>query len=432
MMLHRLALGTALMVALVACTAASPEPSPEPPNEAGFRSVWVEDYRTKMEAGWLGQMVGVGYGGPTEFTHLGQIIPPERMPGYDPATQVNTSWDQDDLYVELTFLGSMEEYGLDVSQEQAGIDFANTRYPLWHGNQAARDNIRSGIAPPDSGHPEFTEHPDDIDFQIEADVFGLVSPGLPQQAIELGDRFGHIVGYGDGVYGGQFMACLYSESFFTEDAERLIEAGLSCIPDGSQYASAVRDVVRWWQEDPKDWERTWQRIDETYHLDPSHRLASCETEGRPGFNIDAKLSGAYVVMGLLYGAGDPLDTITISTRAGQDSDCNAASAGGVIFAAGGPSAELEELRRSVDREGSWAGTDHTLTDVLRVSEELARAAVLKAGGRIERDDAGDEYLLIPIQQPRPLQLEQSWDPEQAAASTWTDEQQARIRSGRRG
>ena len=31
------------------------------------------------------------------------------------------------------------------------------------------------------------------------------------------------------------------------------------------------------------------------------------------FNIDAKLNGAYIVMGLLYGEGDPDKTLEIST-----------------------------------------------------------------------------------------------------------------------
>ena len=48
------------------------------------------------------------------------------------------------------------------------------------------------------------------------------------------------------------------------------------------------------------------------------------------FNIDAKLNGAYIVMGLLYGEGDPMKTLEISTRCGQDSDCNPSNALAVL------------------------------------------------------------------------------------------------------
>ena len=45
-----------------------------------------------------------------------------------------------------------------------------------------------------------------------------------------------------------------------------------------------------------------------------------------------KLNGAYILMGLLYGQGDPDKTITIACRCGQDSDCNPSNAGGILFA----------------------------------------------------------------------------------------------------
>ena len=50
----------------------------------------------------------------------------------------------------------------------------------------------------------------------------------------------------------------------------------------------------------------------------------------PPFNIDAKLNGAYIVMGLLYGEGDPMKTLEITTRCGQDSDCNPSNAMAVL------------------------------------------------------------------------------------------------------
>ena len=33
-----------------------------------------------------------------------------------------------------------------------------------------------------SGHPKYNIHANDIDFQIEADFIGLMSPGLPQES----------------------------------------------------------------------------------------------------------------------------------------------------------------------------------------------------------------------------------------------------------
>jgi hypothetical protein len=132
-----------------------------------YRTISSGEYLNKMKAGWLGQMAGVGWGAPTEFKYNGKIIPADKVPDWKPQ-MINQHY-QDDIYVEMTFLKTLEDYGLDVSIRQAGIDFANSKYQLWHANKAGRDNLRSGIAPPYSGHPKYNSHADDIDYQIEAD-----------------------------------------------------------------------------------------------------------------------------------------------------------------------------------------------------------------------------------------------------------------------
>ncbi|MCK4959885.1 MAG: ADP-ribosylglycohydrolase family protein, partial [Planctomycetes bacterium] len=159
--------------------------------QQGHRRISVEEYRDKMAAGWIGQMAGVGWGAPTEFKFKGTIIPEENVPMWEPG-RIN-QFNQDDIYVEMTFLRSMELHGFDVSMRQAGIDFANSGYRLWHANVFGRTNLREGIAPPDSGHPKFNAHADDIDYQIEADYSGLIAPGLPNVVIELGEKFGRLM-----------------------------------------------------------------------------------------------------------------------------------------------------------------------------------------------------------------------------------------------
>jgi hypothetical protein len=231
-----------------------------------FRRLSVAEYRDRMAAGWIGQMVGVGWGAPTEFRFKGEIIPEAKVPEWKPG-MVN-QFNQDDIYVEMTFLRTMELYGLDCSIRQAGIDFANSGYRLWHANRYGRENLQNGIAPPDSGHPKFNSHADDIDYQIEADFSGLIAPGMPNVVIEMGEKFGRLMNYGDGVYGGQFVGGMYAEAFFEDDPLKVIDAGLACVPAKSQFAECIRDTVRWWQENPKDWQKTWQLIEDKYQLVP--------------------------------------------------------------------------------------------------------------------------------------------------------------------
>lgn len=392
-----------------------------------FRRLSVEVYRQKMKAGWLGQMVGVALGAPTEFRYLGQIIPENDVPELYPGI-ANDAFGQDDLYVEMTFLNSLDTYGLDVSAAQAGIDFANSEYQLWHANQAGRDNLRQGIAPPDSGHPQFNGFSDDIDYQIESDFAGLISPGMPNNAIALGNKFGTIMNYGDGVYGGHFIACMYAEAFFENDPAALVEAGLDCIPSQSQYAEAIHDVLRWWRENPDDWQATWRLIDEKYQHNPAYRRYSSGDEyfTDDAFNIDAKINSAFVVIGLLYGNRDPMETMVTALRSGQDSDCNPSSAAGVLFTTLGYDQLTEAYTEGLDTNTQFSYTDFDFERLIAVSEKLARESVLAAGGSIEVDADGEEVFLIPVQTTEPAVFVQSWEPGPISGSVFTNAQMSQI------
>ncbi len=386
-----------------------------------FRRLPVKVYTDKMTAGWLGQMAGVGWGGPTEFRWMGRIIPANQTPSWTPSL-INQFW-QDDLYVEMTFLRTLELHGFDVSIRQAGIDFANSGYQLWHANKAGRDNLRAGIAPPDSGHPKFNAHADDIDYQIEADFAGLIAPGLPNLAIELGEKFGRLMNYGDGLYGGQFVAGMYTEAFFASDPKAIVQAGLKCVPEGSQFAETIHDVLQWYQEKPNDWEVTWQKIETKYNRNPAYRRFSCS---KGDFNIDAKLNAAYIVMGLLYGKGDLDQTILVSIRCGQDSDCNPSNAAGVLFTTLGMSKLPERFTSALDRKRVFSHTEYNFDRLVAVCEMLARKAVVRAGGRIECEADGTEVFVIPVVKPKPSPLETCWEPGPAANSRFEASERAKI------
>jgi len=389
--------------------------------KAPVRRIAVEDYADKMKAGWIGQMAGVGWGGPTEFRYKGEIIPEDKMPSWKP--ELINQFGQDDIYVEMTFLRTLELYGMDVSIRQAGIDFANSGYPLWHANNEGRTLLRRGIAPPDSGHPEFNRHADDIDYQIEADYAGLIAPGMPNVAIELGETFGRLMNYGDGLYGGQFIGGMYAEAFFENDIEKIILAGLKCIPQESQYAECIRDVLAWYRQNPDDWQKTWLLVEEKYQDNPDYRKYSCD---KGDFNIDAKINGAYIVIGLLYGEGDLDKTIVITTRCGQDSDCNPSNSAGILFTTIGFKNLPDKFKSALNPEGKFSHTPYNFPTLVSVCEKLVRQSVKRAGGRIEKDGDGKETFAIPVRKPKPGRLEQCWEPGPVANSKFTEEEMAKI------
>ncbi len=387
------------------------------------RHLKVSEYLDKMKAGWIGQMVGVGFGGPTEFHWQGKIIPQDSLPVWKP--DIVNQFQQDDIYVEMTFLATLERYGIDATARQAGIDFANSRFRLWHANRAGRHNLRAGIAPPNSGHPKFNQHADDIDYQIEADYSGLISPGAPNMVIDLGERIGSLMNYGDGLYGGQFVGAMYSAAFFETDPDKIVRAGLAAIPNGSQYHECISDVLKWFKENPNDWQNTWQLVNEKYYLNPDYRKFSCSgSHGK--FDIDAKLNGAYIVMGLLYGNGDIDKTLEISTRCGQDSDCNPSNAAGILFASIGYSNLPQQFTSALNDTAKFSHTEYDLRTVANVCEKLARQVVEKIGGRIDKNAEGEEEFIIPYQKPKPSNLVQAWNPEPVKDNYYTQEEKAMI------
>ncbi|MBI4880256.1 MAG: ADP-ribosylglycohydrolase family protein [Planctomycetes bacterium] len=381
------------------------------------RRLPVQEFRDKMKAGWIGQMAGVSWGAPTEFRYRDEIMPESAVPQWRPG-MINDAFGQDDLYVEMTFLRTMEQHGLDCSIRQAGIDFANSGYPLWCANDAGRRNLRDGVAPPDSSHPRFNRCPNDIDYQIEADFSGLIAPGMPNVTIALGERFGRLMNYGDGLYAGQFVGAMYGAAFFETDIVKVIEAGLEAIPAESQYAGMVRDMLEWSKGVPS-WEECWQLCQEKYRKDPEYQRAS-------NGGIDCKINGAYVLLGLLYGKGDLDQTILISCRAGQDSDCNPSSSAGVLFTTLGFSRLPERFTRELDEEVVFSQTAYNLPDLIAVCEKLARQALVAEGGRIEKDASGEEVFVIPVKPAQPSRLELSWAPGPIAESRFSEAEMAQI------
>jgi hypothetical protein len=288
--------------------------------DSSLRGIDLSVLEDKIRGGWAGQMIGVSFGASTEFQYLGELVPEEALVDWTP-DMVAGALNQDDLYVDITLASVLDQHGLDATTDDFGALFREAGYSLWHANLAARRALRRGVPATDTGTPEHNVHANDIDFQIEADFIGLMTPGLPQASNELCERAGRVMNSGDGLYGGMFVSAMYSAAFFEDDPRQIVESGLAVLPAESPYAQVIADVLAWSTEYPDNWIRVWELVNKTWA-----RREPCSEGALSPFNIDAKINGAYVALGLLYGEGDFAATMRIATRAGQDSDCNPASA----------------------------------------------------------------------------------------------------------
>lgn len=395
------------MVVLVSCT-----------KKEDYLIISAEEYRNKMQAAWVGQMAGVAWGIPTEFKFNEQIIPVDKVPGWE-SDFIKRAIGQDDIYVELTFLKTLEEWGIDCDILQAGVDFANSEYLLWGANREGRSNLRMGIAPPASGHPEHNMGTDWIDYQIEADYSGIIAPGMPNVSMELGEKFGSIMNYGDGLYGGQLVGAMYAHAFFETDVKTVIEKALESIPAESQYAECVRDVITWYEADTSNWQKTWQKIEDKYYLNPDYQKYK-QVSPKFTVNMDAKLNGAYIILGLLYGHGNMDSTIVISMRAGRDSDCNPSNAAGILATTLGMKNLDKKFYESLDTVSNFSYTNYNVTTLFSVSEKLTREYILARGGKIENDKSGNEFFYIPREEIKKSEFVQSWEPKPVSVDTAYD------------
>ena len=359
------------------------------------------ELQNKIKGGWAGQVIGCTFGGPTEFKFRGEIIGEEvDIPWYDgymAETYQNQPGLYDDIYMDLTFVEIFEKEGLNAPVESFANAFAHAEYSLWHANQAARYNILTGVKPPKSGHWLYNPHAEDIDFQIEADFAGLMSPGMVNTSSEICDKIGHIMNYGDGWYGGVYVAAMYSLAFISDDILWIVQEALKTIPSASTYYQCMDDVIKWYKENPTDWKANWTKTMEKWGQD-----IGCPNGVYSPFNIDAKINSAWIILGLLYGEGDFGKTVEISTRCGDDSDCNPASAGGILGTVLGYDNIPEYWKQGLDdvEPVDFKYTTISLNDVYDMGFRHALQNVKENGG----NEKGDQ-VFINTQAPQPVQLE---------------------------
>ena len=377
-----------LVVCVCACSAAAEE----------MRTLARQVLRDKVRGGWAGQMIGVAYGAPTEFRSNGRILEGELS---WKAGMLENTIHQDDLYVEMTFSKVMDDLGLDATCQQFGEAFKDSQYHLWHANAGARRALNQGIAAPWSGHPKYNFHANDIDFQIEADFIGLMCPGLPRESNTYCDRVGRVMNYGDGLYGGMFVCGMYAAAYLQDDPRAVVAAGLACIPPDSQYGRLIQDLLDWSAQSPDDWRKVWHLVQDKWDVNDA-----CSDGFQADFNIDAKLNGSYIAFGLLFGGGDFEKTMEISTRCGQDSDCNPSSAAGVLGVMLGfdriPKQFVEELPALADRKFDF--TDYSFHEIVESTEKRALQIIAATGGQVT-----DTEVSIQVQTPQAPALEQ-WTP----------------------
>jgi len=223
----------------------------------------------------------------------------------------------DDIDYTIIGLHVLEDHGISfTTADVAGEWLTHLPYRMTYtAERVAYRNLVNGISPPETASYR-NPYREWIGAQIRADIWGYVTPGMPELGAEYAHRDASLSHVKNGIYGEMFVSAMLSAAFTTDDVREIIGIGLSEIPEGSRLAEAIKDVLDW-REEHGDWRGAWDEVMEKYGgYHPVHTINNA----------------ALVLLGLLYGDGDFGRTIAISVMAGHDTDCNGATAGSVMGA----------------------------------------------------------------------------------------------------
>ncbi|SHO46070.1 ADP-ribosylglycohydrolase family protein [Anaerocolumna xylanovorans] len=281
------------------------------------------EYIEGIYAGWLAKIIGIRLGAPIEgwtYDKIKNIY--GEMEGY-PVDYRDFAAD-DDSNVPLFFLRALEDgrNGFDLKAQDVADALLNYA-PFEHGffwwggygtstEHTAYLNIRNGIPAPRSGSIEQNGSAvaEQIGGQIFIDTWGLVAPGNTDLAAKYAREAASVTHGGNGIYGGIFVAVCISAAFEEKDIKKIIQKGLSYIPEDCEYARVVQAVMEYYENHPADWRECFRYIYENFGYDRY-----------PG-NCHIIPNIAVMILALLYGEGDFSKTLTICNMCGWDTDCN--------------------------------------------------------------------------------------------------------------
>ena len=216
----------------------------------------------KIKGGWMGALWANFTGLPSEFHYI-----------TSPGTDESFKWVLSDVYttdddtsMEYTFLHMMEVYGVnDITYEDMVAEWIyHFQDYIWEGNYYARQLMLQGKVPPETGKAGFNRTPEAIDAQIECEVFGMVTPGMPQNA--YGRTKWWMAAVGDGVVleNAAFYAMLCSNAFTFDSVYDNMEDVRSRFDNNGTTAKIYDTVKDLYEKNPDDWRKTRSAIHSKY------------------------------------------------------------------------------------------------------------------------------------------------------------------------
>lgn len=200
-----------------------------------------EKYRKKVFGCYVGKCVG----GTLGIKREGKLDYVE-VTYYDPVP--DKMLPNDDLDLQVVNLEAVLKHGLPVSRyvlsENWRYHVADTA-PDEYGCSVSNHALK--IFPPLSGiyRNKMTAG---MGGAIRSELWACLAPANPALAAKFAREDACCDHDAEGVYAEMFLAALESAAFVESDLKKLVDSGLSVIPDGSVLKHAFLDVIKWWND----------------------------------------------------------------------------------------------------------------------------------------------------------------------------------------
>ncbi|MBR5507112.1 MAG: ADP-ribosylglycohydrolase family protein [Clostridia bacterium] len=282
------------------------------------------EYKKKVRGCWLGKNIGGTLGAPFE-SKRGVFDVTYYTHDYTKGVLPN-----DDLDLQLVWLNAAEKYGTEVDAKILASYWQMFVTAHWSEYGAGKNNMKMGMVPPLSGwyHNAFK---DSNGAFIRSEIWACLMPGNPQMAVKYAYEDSIMDHSDEGVYGAVFCAAIQSAAFAENDIFKLVDIGLSYIPEDCGVARGIKTVLDCYKngEDFKECRRKiLNEVPCSFGAFIGYEDREPEADipvGADGY--DAPANVAIAVLGLVYGEGDFDKTICLAVNCGEDTDCTAATAG---------------------------------------------------------------------------------------------------------
>jgi len=289
----------------------------------------------------------------------------------------------------------------------------NTASGSWGSSEQALLLLKRGIKPPDTGHPRYNKLWWTIGPQFSSDVYGALTPGMPNLAAALARNLGHINGYAEGTDGAVFVAGMISIAFGEKDTHIIVRNAASLIHPDSPYRKCLDQVISM-ADAGRSPQEIFRALGERWGIE------------YPATN-NAVVNGGIVAASVWFGDGDYQKTLQLVVHAADfaDTDCNAANSAAVVAALHGmkalPAEQVADLHDRI--VGTEMGplkltppADESIIDLAKRTAKIGAAIVSSRGAR---DDGNN--LTIDLENPvtQPAELFQLADLIQYWNKDWT-------------